>query len=312
MSGAQCWYAPVAFALAIGILACGGPPEDPAHLPVAILDEKTITVSDLERYLRGNLADVLEDGNLPARDLARIKSRLFDNFLDEEILLLEAERQEVIVEEQEINAYLGIEGPDAGEGAEMEPGRRMARRNLRIQKLRGAYVRAKARVTEEEIDAYVEAHREAILPEHHLVMRSFPLSSKKDARHVRGEILERGMSFDEAREVFGATPEQGQPAEVTLEGLPEAVRKAVENLEPGEISRPVEFQGSFYLFLVDAWRAKEEVSDAALRERAREELMLAKAALVSQDLLEELRERVRVRVYRKNLPFQYVQEEEAG
>ena len=72
-----------------------------------------------------------------AEEENKVKSRLFDDFLDEQLLLDEAERRGVVVTDDEVAAYLGVETRELP--AELVPDearRRTARRELMVQKLR--------------------------------------------------------------------------------------------------------------------------------------------------------------------------------
>ena len=90
--------------------------------------------------------------------------------------------------------------------------------------------------------------------------------------------------------------------------LPEAARTAVEKLQPGQVSRPVELDGKYHLFLLEAWPAKEQVDGSRLRDRAREELRRIRSAEAAARLLARLEDELEVRLRTENLPFVYVPE----
>ena len=97
----------------LGLPGCApAPPPDPSRKPVAILDGKALTVADLDEYLRDNLAEEGNGERSAADDLDRVKSRLYDNFIDEEVLLAEARRTGIRVTPEELRSYLesGAEG----------------------------------------------------------------------------------------------------------------------------------------------------------------------------------------------------------
>jgi len=309
----------VVLLVVVGVLAgCGGGSGSDANgRIVAEIDGHFVTVSQVQDYLEVVLAmgegDEIEEAEPVSRtDLDRIKSRLFDGFLDEEVLLFEAERRGVRVEPWEVEVYLGRETQEGDEPAEPvshdDLGFRIARRNLMIQKLRGAVVGAEVRVTDGEIDAYLEHHRSKMLPDDHLIVRRLALGGKKEANDVRREIIEKSMPFDEAAAIFGSEPHQGRPEQIELDALPEVMRKAVEKLKPGQVSRPVEFGDAYHLLMLEAWPAKMELDDGQLRERAAAELRRIHSAEISDRLLARLRDEIKVRIYPEHLPFGYVQD----
>jgi hypothetical protein len=163
-------------ALIVPLLGCAAPPET-GKLPVVELPGRTRTVSELESYLDANLmsAPDAEDERPSAQDLSEVKSRLFDNFVDEEVLLFEAERQGVEVGDGEVDAYLSNSDGGTGATASLAARREAARRDLAIQKLRESLVRKRASVTPDEVDAYVLQHRADLPPQRRLVLRSLLL-----------------------------------------------------------------------------------------------------------------------------------------
>jgi len=175
-----------------------------------------------------------------------------------------------------------------------------------IQKLRGAVVGVDAAAGPEEVEAYLAEHREALEADQQIVLRSLMVGTEANAKRVRREILRGEMAFAEAVEVFGLTPDQGQPMEVSLGDLPQEIRGALSGLSSGEISKPVEFQGNVYLFLVDVGPAA--VGEERLREMAVSELLRLKSQEASDGFLKRLRSQVVVEIHHENLPFTYLPE----
>jgi peptidyl-prolyl cis-trans isomerase C len=291
----------VAAACTVG---CAGKDDlTPTEGAVATLDGDPIAVAELERYLEGILSFPDDAEPLEGEELDRVESRLFDAFIEEEILLREAMRRGVKISDAEIDAYLGV--PESDEGASA-PAREAARRNLMIQKLRGAVVGVDAEASPGEVEAYLEEHRDALEADRKIVLRSLMVGTEANANRVRREILRGEMAFAEAVEVFGLTPDQGQPMEVSLADLPEEIREALSGLETGEISKPVQFQGNVYLFMVDVGPAA--VGEERLRALAVNELLRLKSQEASDRFLGRLRSQVAVEIHYENLPFTYIPE----
>ncbi len=291
-------------------LTCCVPTNDPGTVPVAQLSGKTLTVADLDAYLEANLLPgdkgTMEDSEA-RNDLARVKSRLFDAFLDEEILSFEAARQGIEVADDEVDTYLRNGAEDAA-GAPLERRREMARRDIAIQKIREAWVKSRALVTPDEVDAYLVQRGATRAPGRNLVLRSLRLASEEQASRVRTAVAGKQVTFDEAVVSSGAGPGQGEPLEVNLESLPAEVQAAVSRLRPGEVSGPVVVQGSTYLFFVAEWRTGEK-DDESLRSRARDHLLQMKYEEASRELVDALRKRIEPKVMLENLPFRYVPED---
>lgn len=286
-------------ALASGAaVSCGLTSRDPARTIAAEVGGKPITVAQVSAFLDANLLQP-EDVDAPSpKDMNEVKSRLLDDFLDEEVLFQEATRQGLTVSEQELSGYLGLDAPtDAG-------ARALAQRDLTIQKLREREVLSRVAVSEPEIDAWLAAHAgEAEAPVHG-ALRVLRFASAAEAARVKGEIRSGKLTFDRAELAYGGGI-PGEPKDVELGTLPDELAGAVKGLQPGEVSEPVPFESSVLLIRL------ESLDDAAaararLRERARQEISLTKAEAVSNELLARLRKTTPIRLHRGVLPFAYV------
>lgn len=290
-----------ALALALAV-ACGGSARKEPGPAVAEFAERRIPAARFEAYLDRVLGD--EDVSVDGEDLDRVKSRLLDAFIEEEILLHEAIRRDMRVDEREIEAYLaptpGVDPPDRD-----DPAWAVARRNLTIQKLRAAMVADHVEVSEQEVDAYLERHGGDFEQGPSVIVRPLRLDGVSEAKRIRIEIIRRRMSFADAAKVFGEKPEHSRAVELGLDALPDPVREAVKNLEPGKVSRPVELPGGVYLFLVEGWSEKDP------RDRARQELVRARSREITRELVRRLKDELRLEVHLDHLPFRYVPEGEA-
>jgi len=141
-----------AVGIALVVVATGCAPKDPSKRVVAEVGDRPVTLAQVQTYLDANLLqDPSAEAPSPA-DLDRVKSRLLDDYLDEELQLGEAIRRGVVVTEQELTDYLGGDAP-------ADPARReLAHRELTIQKLRESIVRAGVHVEDAQVDAWIVAH----------------------------------------------------------------------------------------------------------------------------------------------------------
>jgi hypothetical protein len=293
----------VGFSLA-AVTACDRFVTDPGKHVVAEVGTKAVTVSELQAFLETvPLQDPAAEPLSPG-DLARVKSRLFDDYLESELLFLEATRRGVTVSDDELAAYLGPEGPS-------EPAaREFARRDLTIQKLRESVVLAASNVEDREIEVWLTAHEPPGEPVLHGTFRTLRFASYPEAARVRQEILTKKLSFAEAGSAYGADSLPDVPREKDLEALPAHIATAVRSLRPGEISAPLPFESSVLLFLLEK---AEDPSEFTLRRRedARKSLALEKAQAATDRLLRELRNTTVVKRHTGELPFAYVAEDAA-
>jgi parvulin-like peptidyl-prolyl isomerase len=302
---------PLLLAAALLVPAACAPAPDPLTKPVAVLDGTALTVADLEAYLRDNLAGEGSGEPLSPEDLDRVKSRLFENFVDEEVLLAEARRRGMQATAEELRAYIdsGAEA-SAGTAAPREEDRKRALRDLTIQKLRAASAAASAKVTPADVDAYLARNREALRAQPRVALRSFALSPGDDAVETRRRILGRKRKLDRAAasgESLG--PEGGQLQEVSLDSLPDEIRKALEHLKPGDVTPVVTLDGTRHLFYYQSGPDRSADTEETLRARAEEALVHSRMEENSARFLEDLERGARIELHPENLPFRYVPEE---
>lgn len=296
--------AAVVFAL-VAATACDRFATDPGKHVVAEVGTNLVTVAELQAFLdtvplQDPAAEPLSPG-----DLARVKSRLFDDYLEGELLFLEAKRRGVTVSDAELASYLGSEGPSA------PAARELARRDLTIQKLRESVVLAEANIVDYEIDAWLATQAPPGEPVLQGTFRTLRFASYPEAARVRKEIVANKLSFAEAGLAYGADSLPDAPREEDLEVLPPHIAAAVKALSPGGISPPLPFESSVLLFLLE--KADDpSASTSRRREEARRRLALDKAQAATDRLLRELREATVVKRRTGELPFAYVAEEAAS
>jgi peptidyl-prolyl cis-trans isomerase SurA len=290
--------------IALLLVVPGCASKDPTRRVVADVGDRPVTLAQVQTYLDANLLqDPSAEAPSPA-DLDRVKSRLLDDYLDEELQLGEAIRRGVVVTEQELTDYLGRDAP-------ADPARReLAHRELTIQKLRESIVRAGVHVEEAQVDAWIAAHPQAEPAALHGTLRTLRFASFPEAERVRREITSGKLSFLEAGLNY-ADASAGAPRDIDLSTLPERLAEVVGKMKPGEVSPPVPFESSVLLLLLEAI---DDPNAAQLRrrERVRSAIALDLSKAATESFLEDLRSKNRVVVHEKMLPFRYVAEATAA
>ncbi len=288
----------------VALLAgCGGEPK-PEPDVIAVIGERTLRHNDFAAYLSINL---LDDGEVPPSAAARaeIRSRLFDRFIEEQLLVAEAERSGVTVSDEELDAYhAALEAMDGTDPEARQAPRRVVQQTLVAQKFSEWFLRREVEPTPAEVEAYLEQNREALTPEPQVVLRALMLESMEQAQRAYRRLKKRSITFNEAVVAYGTTPGQGIPVETPIDQQPEPLRKELERLRPGQTSRPVDLHGDVYLFNLEARRdpANDPQTLLAL---AREELLRELRARKMQELIERLRAAEDVQILSGNLPFPY-------
>lgn len=293
----------------IGLVAFGGcgerGPVDPAQVVVASVDDRAITWGEVERHFAENLLDVAGPDLEPGEN-DQIKSRLLDGLIDECVLLAEAERRGLSVDERTLTLYLELQRDPEAERFDVTPvDRELTRRRLTIEALLASVAAALPPVEDEELRAYLYENRDVLMPERRLVLRSLRFATRSQAQGVFDAIRRKRQTFDEAVATSEGASEQGIPLEVSWRVLSEEVRAVLEPLAAGQISKPLEYHGQFYVFRVEAWLGAASQVEGELLERARRDLEGERQRWAGEALVRQLRDRARISIQPGRLPFRY-------
>jgi peptidyl-prolyl cis-trans isomerase SurA len=276
---------------------------------VATVGDKKITYKAFERYLNDNAGEDTGEGD----QVDAFKSRLLDQFLEEQLLLKEADRLEVAVSDAEVDAYLkelGVSDDDVDVGTPEGKAafRDRVKDGLLIQKVKEKAVLKTVKVAPGEVDDELKKHPEAAQTGSKVVLRQILLEDRNAAEETRRAILAEPAKFEEIARAKSGAPDKGAPRAYDEQDLPEDLRSAVAALKPGEVSPVVEQSKMFVLLKLDR-RVESAPSDAAeARRRIESELFRQKADQVMERYIADLKEKTQVRVQRALLPFRYVGE----
>jgi parvulin-like peptidyl-prolyl isomerase len=311
-----------ACAVALAAPACAREaPRPGGDKPILEIDSQVIYLDEFLQYLR----DTLEEGNsgaereepaegesTAAADPAT-SSRLFDQFVEEQLLLIQARKEGVQVPDAEVQAYLeqqrlvenAPEGAAAGEGAaDAERFRARVRNTLLAQKFRDQVVLKGVRVGSEEIEKYFRDHPAESEGASRVNLRQIMVDEEPLARRIRAE-LEQGASFQELAERHSLAPDRGQATQYEEADLPEDLQAVVAGLQVGETSDVIQTGGRFVIFRLEGRQHKSLRGLEDVRERIEIKLLRRKMDEAMARYLADLRSRVNLRLYHENLPFPY-------
>jgi peptidyl-prolyl cis-trans isomerase SurA len=277
---------------------------------VAHVGDAPVLREELDLYLALNLPAADEDGPFDPSETNRVKSRLLDALLDEKTLVMEAERRGLEVDGAEITAYLESYAADGGTAPEpmRDRYRHLVRQRLLIHKLEEATLERVAPPSDEEVRQFIAQSRGQLSPEQRLRLRALRFDSPDHAVQAAARIQSGRMSFADAVMTYESDPGQGVLLEFAWKSLPDDLHDALDGLEPGEVSRPVEFHDDTFLFQLDSWVTEPAEMERDLVRRARIELERQRRRSAGDRLLRQLRLRAPVRIHEKRLPFRYLPE----
>ena len=207
-----------------------------------------------------------------------VLSALFDQFVDEELL-----------------RRMAVERGLAGE----EAGRRPAVERLLVESTES--------VGEPDVAAYYRRHRARFERPERARVRQILLPDQASVDRAQAQLT-GGASFAELAERLSEVPVGAigdSEAAVGRDDLPPAFAEAIFALEPGEVSAPVATDYGFHIFQVVERLPAGAVPMSAVEAEIRETLRRERTDHRLAELVAEARGRYNVRVFSRNLPFNY-------
>lgn len=256
--------------------ACAGP-EPPAPDVVAQVGETAVRYGEFETYLAHTVGD--SESGLGSDVL----SQLFDQYLDERVLVRLAVDRKLVKDEA------------AGSRAARSAIDALLRDALREDP------------PDEEVARYYEAHRGEFARPERVRLRQILTEDRKAAESALEQIAS-GADFGEVARRISRDPSAaagGYQGELSRDDVPQAFADVIFSLAPGQVSRIVPADYGFHIFQV----VDRPAAGVATLEEARgeilEKLRQRRADEVLAELVREGRGQYNVEVHERNLPFDY-------
>jgi parvulin-like peptidyl-prolyl isomerase len=283
------------------VVSCGPVREDAGAVPIAQVGGREILLRDFEPMLRATATGSL-------RDLSdAVGSRLLDQYLEQQVLLEEARRRGIEVEDADLDHAMAREGGLDGD----RDYREKMRTSLTVNKLLRTVLAESAAVTPEEEERFFQEnpqmfHRPAVL-----VLRQILLDDRESAALLRVQLAQEPERFADAARQHSRAPDRGSPRSYVLDDLPREALAALRDLKAGKVSPVVEISPGFVIFLLVEKRKQRNVTLEEARPRIQARLQESRGETALTRLLADLRRKLDVKLYEENLPFRYIQEEPA-
>ncbi len=284
-------------AVLLAAAACAQPRAE-LERPVVHIEGSIMTRAELDAYLQFNLA--VEDRGAPLVDV--VGSRLLDTWIDERLILTEAQDRELSLSDETVDDLLDDPAYESGEG-DLESRRNYLRERLMIQFLQGQVLQDITMPSTAEASEWLSAHAVNAGDGKKVELRSLRFDDADKAQQVHRNLRRNRLTFNEAVVQNSDDESQGEPTVVEWGKLPVEVQQAIEKLRPHWTSVPVEAAGSTYLFYIVAWIYPDP--DARL-EAARTERYSAARRGAWKDFVNSLRQGADIEIVSKNLPFSYI------
>ena len=261
------WFS--AWLLTALLLACVG--SLPEGVVVRIGGEKK-SYEDFDRYV-GSVLDV--DGS---RSSSQVLSRLFERFVDDELLLRWARDRgfadETATAHEAAAAVLEASPPE---------------------------------ISSTDVERYYGEHRSDYQRPVRARLRQILVEDRASAESALAE-LEAGVDFGEVariRSIGPSAPDGGLQGELSREDLPGALADVVFALEEGEWSELLEADYGFRIFQVERFLPDETLSLEAAAPSIRSRLVAERSEALIRQAIEEARREYNLQVAVSRLPFEY-------
>lgn len=292
--------------LILGPLALQGHTAQTVDRIVAIVNGQIITLFELNKRLRPVIQEMNNNGMRPEDQtkLQIMQKNLLQKLIDDILLLNEARQLKVDVSESDVETHIrqirksnNMSEEDLVQQLKLE---QMTRKEyedavrdemLRSRLLQGM-VNRKIFVSDEEISDYYEKHKRQYVQDRSVDLAILLLPAGMDANQLAGRINGGELSFEQAVAQYSEGPAKtqgGSMGTLRWNQLDPEWRHALESLEPGQISRPLEINKKQALLKLVSAHAGDEKPLATVREEIRNVLIQPKYQQYYDEYLQRLR-----------------------
>ncbi|MBN1196369.1 MAG: peptidylprolyl isomerase [Candidatus Aminicenantes bacterium] len=274
----------------------------PMESPIVLkVDELKFSRTDFAAYLSSRYPDLKLDSSR-----AQLLSRLFDGFIEYQILRYRADQAGVKVTADEL--------PELTERLQLPADslpRPILLETARIQKYLYFNYFRQQEVTDNEISEYYRLHRNDFQQETEVHLYQILLSDKDQAIELRGILQNAPDRFEELARTRSLSPEATENGYMGIfeKGtLPEEMENVVFSLRPHQISPVVESKFGFHIFKVTSRSNRRTLPLQRVKDQIRSDLMSQKLRTAYEVMLEEARESLQIEIVKENLGFTYFPE----
>lgn len=320
----------VTFALAV-VLSCGllmgcrskssraGVAEDKSPIIVEINGDAEHQAA-FERFVKARLSDFTSQNTLTQTDNDQLRSRLFDEFVQRQLVVQEADKKKIEPTDDEIRTALeaqhkqtsgaggsgNSENPDQNAVA-MESGERRIEiyNDLITLKFYRTEVLKDVKVTQQEIEQYYNENKAVYQGKNGFYVREIRVNEEAEAQKVYRQSLAKPDDFAVLAKQHSKAPTAAGGGLIYYEAqqLPSVLEQAITPLKVGSISKVVKSNYGFHIFKL------EQRGEAQPLEKVRKEIEDKLLSRKNQTLIEEFNKRAlggaKIKIYRDKLGFNY-------
>jgi parvulin-like peptidyl-prolyl isomerase len=291
----------ILIAMLIGCRAGGNMPP-----VIATINQMEIHRDEFERFV------ALKIGGVASSDTPdSIRSLMLDDYIRRRVVLDEAARAGLSVIGSEIE-QAARENPQVKATAATSDTREELARDLLVEKYYRQVVSRQARVSDEEIQKYIEQNQSRLTDKPGFFVREIRAQSRQEAEALRREVTEGRRDFASVARLRSDAPNaEGGGLERYEEGqLPDMLEKAIQPLRPGDVSPVIESGYGFHIFKLERRIQPHPIDEPRSqlddrRAQLREELIARKNQQTVDAALEQLMSEANIRIRDSALGFTY-------
>jgi parvulin-like peptidyl-prolyl isomerase len=276
------------------------------------IGDRSYSRADLDRFFDSRLSEFRD----PA-DADKVKSNLLESFVEDRLLLQQAEAKKVEANPQLLKTMIGqMEQGLPGQAAEATDAKMNAALekdladSLKMQQYLHDYLLKDIAITDAECEAYYTAHIGEFIRNDVVHVREILVGEEAQAKKVLASLVKnRNRNFAELARQVSKSPsaaEGGDLGTFQRGELPEELERVVFALQPGNVSKIVGTKYGYHIFLVEEkvlahqqrlWEVKDQIKERLQQERERE--------LINKELA-TLAARYPVVIHAENLDFKFI------
>lgn len=264
--------------------------------------------STIENYYARLVGASVEDPKFQEM-MAKVRGQLLESMINEKLLLQEANRRNIKVPSQDVEAHINMLKERYGEaftnalvqqGLTEDEYRKELAEQMIVNKLREE-VTKDISVTEEEAMAYYDQHKDEFAQPEMVRVRHILVKTEEEAKKVMERVKKRGEDFEKvAKEVSideGSKDKGGDLGYFSRGRMVKPFEDAAFSLKKkGEIKGPVKTQFGYHIIQLVDRKEPHKMEFSEVKDRILNDLKNEKEQKKMDDLVNELRSKANIKV----------------
>jgi peptidyl-prolyl cis-trans isomerase C len=236
---------------------------------------------------------------------ADVTAGLFEQFIEERLLLRAAEDAGITVDAAEVGSRRSAIADQSGATSNEAALTKSIENQLLISHLFQEVV-SRIEILDEEIETHYDSNRDFYKRPESVTVSEILVDEPALAASLREDLTRAPDRFEEVARQSSQSPEAargGRLGSFARGELPPSIESVVFELKPGAISEVISTDFGYHVFRVHERREEESLPIEAVRDLIRLELVRQRSDTASESFLDELKQRYPVTVHREHLSF---------